>query len=268
MNQLLSEKKILNEKGFDPVFISIYGSQNYGLEIFNDEYNSDLDVKSIVVPTLDDLVENSKGVSKVIDTNDGQADIKDIRIFMNTLLKGNPAYLETLFAKEYYIKEGFEEDFEDIICLGESLVYTLRFQMLRAIYGMMKEKEKALKHPYPSTANEIEKFGYSGKQAHHIYRLHILMINYYKNNYSFGESLNTFSKDQKEILDLLKLNKLDEYTVDGFVYNIMAASKAFKNDYLREGSETERTMNYDIKHHYENIGNKIIKNKIIDGLRV
>lgn len=267
MNNLLNEKKVLNEKGFDPVFISVYGSQNYGLEIFNDEYVSDLDIKSIVVPTLDDLVENSKGVSKVVDVNDGQADVKDIRIFMNTLLKGNPAYLETLFAKEYYIKEGFEEDFKDIIYLRESLVYTLRFQMLRAIYGMMKEKEKALKHPYPSTEHKIEKFGYDGKQAHHIYRLSLLMTNYYKNSYSFAESLNTFSKDQKEMLDNLKMNKIDEYTINGFIKNIMSAAKSFKDDYLNEGAETERTMNYDVKHHFENIGKKIIKNKIIDELR-
>ena len=59
MECLSKQKEILESQGHTVAYISIYGSQNYGLDINDDEYTSDVDMKAIVVPTLDQLVRNS-----------------------------------------------------------------------------------------------------------------------------------------------------------------------------------------------------------------
>ena len=49
------------------VFLGLYGSQNYGL----DTPESDIDVKTIIVPTKRDLILDKKKVSTEIFTNEG-----------------------------------------------------------------------------------------------------------------------------------------------------------------------------------------------------
>ena len=52
MSDLKKCQKALKAKGYDPVFISLYGSQNYNC----DTKDSDHDYKAIVMPTLDDFI--------------------------------------------------------------------------------------------------------------------------------------------------------------------------------------------------------------------
>ena len=46
------------------------------------------------------------------------------------------------------------------------------------VYG----KKKALCHPYPSLIDKIEKYGYDGKQLHHIIRMCDFIYAYTHNN--------------------------------------------------------------------------------------
>ena len=50
----------------------------------------------------------------------------------------------------------------------------------KACYGMFLEKEKAMCHPYPTTVHKIEKWGYDGKQVHHMYRLLLMLRDFEK----------------------------------------------------------------------------------------
>lgn len=168
---LLKQKEILENQGYSIAYICIYGSQNYGLDVYSENYRSDIDMKAIIVPTLDDLVKNSKPISTTINTEWGLCDLKDIRVYFQTLLKANPTYIETLYTDYYIVDEKFSNEFNHIFNLRDDLVTVLSAQFLKAMYGMMCEKEKALYHPYPTIAHKIEKYGYDGKQAHHILRL-------------------------------------------------------------------------------------------------
>lgn len=174
MDEVREAKAFLESKWYNVCFISVYGSQNYGLDIYTDEYKSDIDFKAVIVPTLKQLVDNSKPLSTTIEYWDGQIDIKDVRVFVPTLCKCNPAYIETLYS-EYSIAS---PHFMKIIDERENLVNEMGALLLKACYGMIKEKEHAFSHPFPSIKDKIEKYGYDPKQLHHIVRLKLLMLNY------------------------------------------------------------------------------------------
>lgn len=74
------------------------------------------------------------------------------------------------------------------------------------------EKKKALCHPYPSLIDKIEKYGYDGKQLHHIIRMNNF-IYYYGEGNSFEECL-TYLPNKE---DLIKA-KLNQYSLDEALY--------------------------------------------------
>ena len=107
-NQFIFEK--LNEHykeaqtlGYEIFALVLQGSQNYGLDIYNDEYKSDVDTKLIVLPTLDDLIEERKPISytHVLD-NDEHIDVKDIRIMWDCFKKQNVNFIEILNFDIYF----------------------------------------------------------------------------------------------------------------------------------------------------------------------
>lgn len=257
---LFEQKEALEKEGYSVAYICIYGSQNYELDINTEEYQSDIDMKAIVVPTLDDLIEDSKPVSKVIETKWGQCDIKDIRPYFQTLLKANPAYVETLFTEYYIVDEKFVNEFNLIFELRDDLIRTLSAQMIRAMYGMMCEKEKALSHPYPTIKHKIDKFGYDGKQAHHIQRLHVMMKDYYLEGLDMDECLKP--NQQLTYMKRLKLNDVPLEEAKLFVSKTMQEAKELKDSILN--NIDEKQIDYSIKKDFLKLSQNIIKHKIVN----
>lgn len=155
----LSEyKKILEEKGYNVIYIGLYGSQNYNV----DDELSDIDAKAIILPTLHDIIFR-KVTSTTIECKDGTIDIKDLITFYDVIRKGNFSYIESVDTEysigDKYIKELFRQIRPN----------------LKSILGAMHEKRKALTHEYPSKHDEFEKWGFDPKQYHHILRLQTLL---------------------------------------------------------------------------------------------
>jgi hypothetical protein len=221
-------------------------------------------MKAIIVPTLDDLISNSKPVSTTIDTEWGQCDLKDIRSYFETLLKANPAYIETLFTNYFVVDDDFEEEFKVIHNMREDFVRVLRVQMIRAMYGMMCEKEKAMCHPYPTIAHKIEKFGYDGKQLHHILRLALMMNDYYDSKKPLSKCLVPDEKNKKILIDA-KLNTLSLEDAKVVVKLLMDKTKIFK-DMIIDGID-ESKIDYSIKNDFIKLSHQVIKNKIINEIR-
>lgn len=263
MEAMAKQKEILESQGYSVAYICLYGSQNYNLDINTDSYKSDIDMKAIIVPTLDDLISNSKPVSTVVDTEWGQCDIKDIRSYFQTLLKANPAYIETLFTDYYIVDDKFKGEFEAIFKNREKLAYTLRAQMLRAMYGMMCEKEKALTHPYPTIAHKIEKYKFDGKQGHHVLRLYTLMQDYYVKHMSLKEAL--IPQDSISLMMDLKLNVTPFEDAEPLIKDIMSKAKELRDDILEKIDESD--MDYTIKDAFLRLSQLIIKNKITAELK-
>ena len=68
--------------------LCLQGSQNYGLDIYTDEYKSDIDTKVIIIPSLEDVVMNRKPISTThVLPNNEHLDIKDIRLYFDNFKK-------------------------------------------------------------------------------------------------------------------------------------------------------------------------------------
>lgn len=149
------------------------------------------------------MVKNSKPVSIVYDFEGGHIDVKDIRVFMDTVIKMNPSYMEMFFTPySIYLEEG-----RWIWSMKEIIPYLLSERGMlfaKACYGMFFEKEKAMCHPYPTTAHKIERWGYDGKQTHHMYRLLLMLKDFEKT----GTMILHPPENEIQFLIDLKLNRI------------------------------------------------------------
>ena len=254
----------VREMGLTPIYAANYGSHNYNLNIDNDEYHSDIDIKVITLPTLKELVNDSKPVSTTIEISTGQCDIKDIRAFVPTLLKANIQFLETLCAQVQWVDTDYVEDFRFFWENLDLLIAESKPQLLKSIYGMCLEKQKALCHPYPTIKWKIDKWGYDGKQLHHIIRLFNFIIEYFDNKKPFKEAIWYEDGQIRDSLIDVKLNKwsleMAKETADFYCNAIKE-----KVDSLLLKYETQSL----IKEEYKNKANEIIinniKKKILEG---
>jgi len=214
---------------YDPYYLAVYGSQNYNLET----PESDVDFKCIIIPTLDELIKNSKPVSTVVEFNGWQIDIKDIRSYVESVVKCNINFLEILNTKYYLCKNPDDEFLRPYFI---PLMEEMGQFYLKACYGMMLEKEQALRHPYPSTAHKIEKFGYDPKQLHHIARIVILM-----ERYEDGKIWDFWHiAEQRNELISIKNWEMENSAVDTFVSIALSSAKAIRDRYTKESIFTTK----------------------------
>ena len=192
--------------GYDVLYIAIQGSPNYNLDIYTDKYKSDVDTKAIILPSIEDFIKNAKPVSTtIILPNEEHCDVKDIRIMFDTFKKQNINFLEILFSEWNMVNDYYAEEFLPILQNREKIARLNFNQALRCIVGMSKEKLNALEHPYPNCIDDIEKYGYSRKQLHHIVRMNDF-IKKYVSGKSYKECL---IPDDAEYLIDIKVNPMD-----------------------------------------------------------
>lgn len=201
MKRVQEHYDYLQSLGYEVVCVCLQGSQNYGLDEYSDEYMSDIDTKAIVLPPLDDFIAASPPVSTVvIMDNNEHAEVKDIRVMFEMFKKANISYIELLFTEFKIINPEWAEFIEPLFANRELISNYNRNQFIKCIAGMAKEKRKALCHPYPNLVKKIEKYGYDGKQLHHIVRLYEFLTRF--NN---GESIeNCFKSNNREELMMYK----------------------------------------------------------------
>jgi len=157
--QIAQQKKFLEDKGYNVIYIGLYGSQNYGL----DYEKSDIDLRVVVMPTLQQVITREK-ISKKYQTDLGDIDVKDILTYYEVVRKGNFSFIEPFQTKWFIGDKKLRELFGTIPINRKS------------VKGAMLEKAKAFRHAYPSKKEEINKWGYDPKQLHHIFRLHELLM--------------------------------------------------------------------------------------------
>lgn len=162
------------------VGIFLQGSQNYGL----DYEGSDIDTKLILVPSFKDICLNKKPVSTTyIRENEEHIDLKDIRLYVETFRKQNLNFLEILFTDYYFINPLYEEEWNRLVANKEKIATMNKVRAVKSMYGVAMEKYHAMKHPYPSKIEILNKYGYDGKQVHHLLR-----VQDYLRRYIAGES--------------------------------------------------------------------------------
>ena len=90
---------------------------------------------------------------------------------------------------------------------AEEIAHINKNQAIRCMAGMSKEKLKALKHPYPTIVDKINKYGYDPKQLHHILRMNDFIKKYAILEKPYKECL---IPDNKEYLIQIKKGILSE----------------------------------------------------------
>lgn len=264
LRKAVTESFVAVEKlGYTVLFVGNYGSHNYNLEVNNSFYQSDIDTKAIILPTLDELISNRAPVSTTIETKYGQCDIKDIRVFMQTLIKANIQFLELLRANAVMVNQKYYDDFKWFIEHLEELIKGSQPQLLKSVYGMSMEKKKALCHPYPTTKWKINQWGYDGKQLHHILRLKDFIANYFYNGQNFQDAIR-YNKDSVQYAILMDA-KLNRYSLtqakemaDFYCHTI----KEWVDELLLTAIE-----NKEIKQQYLDKANEIIKKAVINSVK-
>ena len=88
---------------------------------------------------------------------------KDIRSYTESVVKCNVNFLEILCTPYYIWPEFFRREIKNL--MSEMWAF-----YLKACYGMMLEKQEALRHPYPSTKDKIAKYWYDPKATSSYYQ--------------------------------------------------------------------------------------------------
>ena len=150
------------------VLVALQGSQNYGLDL----PGSDVDTKLIVVPTFEDIALNKKPVSTThVRANDEHTDFKDIRLYIDTFKKQNLNFLEILFTDYFIINPLYAEQWNKLVDAREAIAHMNPYKAVKSMKGIALEKYHAMEHPYPTKMHLIEKYGFDGKQVHHLIRV-------------------------------------------------------------------------------------------------
>ncbi|MCD7809162.1 MAG: hypothetical protein LUH02_07450 [Erysipelotrichaceae bacterium] len=177
----------------DHSFFGIFlrGSQNYGLDIYNDNYQSDIDTVVFIIPTLHDLINKTTYNKEIIYLDNSHIELKDIRDLELLIFKANPTYIELINTDYYIINETYQLYYNQIQdkCNEISLVNFDR--LLKAILGMM--------HTYLKKGfnNRI----YDVKCLTHIIRFRI-MVTYLLQGSSFKEAMTLNKKDRSRLLKI------------------------------------------------------------------
>ncbi len=187
------------------VGIFLQGSQNYGL----DYEKSDVDTKLIVVPTFEDIVFNKKPISTThVLENDEHVDWKDIRLYMQTFAKQNLNFLEILFTNFSIVNPAYAEDWQMLVNKRELIAHMNPYRAVKSMKGVAMEKYHAMEHEYPSKVDVLKKFGFDGKQVHHLLR-----VEDYMRRYIAGESYANCLHPSKNIVDKLMAYKRQEISL-------------------------------------------------------
>lgn len=182
------------------------GSTNYGLDI----ETSDFDTKCIVVPTFQDIALARKPVSTThVLPNNEHCDGKDIRLYIETFRKQNLNFLEILFTDYFIVNPLYLNQWARLVNHREEIARMNEFRAVKSMKGVAMEKFHAMEHPYPTKLDLIDKYGYDGKQVHHLIR-----VDDYLTRYIAGESYVDCLKPTPKLVDHMMEYKRHEIPLD------------------------------------------------------
>lgn len=220
--------------GHEVFCVVLQGSQNYNLDIYSDTYKSDIDTKAILLPSFDEFCHGCSPISTThVRSNNEHIDLKDIRVMFETFKKQNVNFVEILFSQYYIVPDKYASFWRQLRALGEKLTHCHPSQNIKTMAGLSFEKRKALCHPYPTIKDKIDKYGYDGKQLHHIVRINEFLKNYIA-GIPFKKCLTQHDFATLELMVNAKLNafSLDEALKLADQFN--DETDALKNKFIEE----------------------------------
>jgi hypothetical protein len=169
-----------------------------------------------------------------------------------------------LFSDYFIVNEKYKDLWEELTSIAEDIVHAHPSQTVKTMAGMSMEKYKALKHPYPTIKWKIDKWGYDGKQLHHIIRINDFMRQYI-NSVPFKQCLLPSTPGG---VDMMMKAKLNEYSLEDaeilagkFDYDTNELKKQFIEKY------GENRINIEPYNKLDEIKYKVIERKLKEDLR-
>lgn len=202
---------------------------------------------AVILPSLDDIIMSKPEISTtMVLENNEHINIKDIRQLFGLFKKQNIQFLELLFTRYKIINPNYKEYLDELFSIREEVADMNTRVLFLGICGMGSEKFKALKHPYPNTLAKIEKYGYDGKQLHHLVRLKLLADNLLR-GMSFENALICFTEQEKDFLIKCKLNEYSlsrAETLAQYYYNSLQHYKEMSKEFdCITNKNTEEKLN-------------------------
>lgn len=221
---------------YEFLMVALQGSQNYNLDLYTDEYKSDIDTVAIVLPTFENLINKDEYISEtIILDNNEHIDVKDIRLITELFRKQNIKYLEILHTEFRILNPLFKNDMLEILDNANMISSANPVKLIVCTYGMALNKLEALEHPYEGLRDKIEKYGYDGKQLHHILRLNLFAEKYIE-TFDFKKSMNShnYMEDNIEVLTNAKLSKYSLEEARDLANDSINQLKSHRNMFFNE----------------------------------
>lgn len=259
LQEHLSEAMV-NENISDWFIIASNGSMNYGL----DNEDSDIDSKLLTVPSLKKLIENKRdNTTHIMSDNGEHVEVKDVAIYMNTILKQNINFVETLFAKAVIVNPRYQNDWE---MLYENRELIARYDTKRAVkcmYGMMVQKRKAMEIWTEARAKSFHEFGYDTKSLHHLVRLHYFLQHYIVDGWSYEDCL-TRRDDAEYNLLMYTKSGINSIKASTLADDCLLESQRVADKYIdgTDVSDIELSNRWDIKGLIDLVVYGIIENNV------
>ena len=215
------------------VGIFLQGSQNYGL----DTANSDIDTKLIVTPSLSELATIAAPISTThIRENNEHIDFKDVRNYLTVIRKQNLNFLEILYTPYKIINPLYQEEWKKLEIHRDEISSLNRYRAIHSMKGLAWNKYMAMETPYPSKVNIIKKYGYDGKQVHHLRRIDDYIARYIEGKIPYAELLYPSTSVYQELQDwkeqkftLEEARTLAKQYMENIVKNVEEYDKIIKN---------------------------------------
>lgn len=243
------------------VGIFCQGSTNYGL----DTKDSDIDTKCIMVPTFKDIALVRKPVSTThVLPNNEHLDAKDIRLYIQCFRKQNLNFLEILFTPYYILNPLYEEQWMRLIKHREEIAQMNPYRAVKSMKGVAMEKYHAMEHRYPTKADIIDKYGYDGKQTHHLLR-----VDDYLTRYIAGEPYEKCLFPSEElvprIMDYKHLDRISLEEARAEAERVLAHTTAIADEYCATRKDEENSIMREL---LEDVSYNIMKIAIEKELKV
>ena len=183
LNHLIDSQEYFKDNQI--AFLALQGSQNYNL----DTASSDIDTKLILLPSLNDLIFNRKAISTThVRDNNEHTDWKDLRLMFQTFRKQNLNFVEVLYSPWVIINETYEKELMPLFRQRDLVGHYSPYMAVKTMKGIALNKYDAMEKDTPAHAIEMEKFGYSPKELHHLIRIAIFMEDFL-NGYEYSVCL-------------------------------------------------------------------------------
>lgn len=202
----------------DYFFISTLGSMNYGL----DTVDSDCDSRLVLIPNIKDIVypaSAEQDITRLVPQRDNEyCYCHDIRHYTSCLLKYNPNFLESLYAKSTIVNPKYEDIYQQLFDMREDIAYCAPLSHIRTMRGMLQTEK-----------NKVEQSqGKDKKAAYHCLRLCNMLADYYRGRDYQTVILSSSMGTMRDVVLKVKHGKMsDEKTLS----LVLSFYQSEKNDF-------------------------------------